>query len=61
MHGELPAKIRPVARAILMFVHIGPTGGKPGESVGRGILIASSPILGGLPVAAASRLIAHIH
>ena len=39
-----------------MFVHMGPTGGKPGESVGRGMLIASSPMLGGFPVAAARRL-----
>lgn len=48
--------MRPVALAILMFVHIGPTGGNPGESVGSGMLMASSPMLGGFPVAAARRL-----
>lgn len=53
---DLPARMRPVALAIRMFVHIGPAGGNPGESLGNEMLMASSAMLGGFPVAAARRL-----
>ena len=45
-----------MALAIRMLVHIGPAGGNPGESLGSEMLMASSAMLGGFPVAAAKRL-----